>query len=190
MIALFGGSFDPIHHGHLIVGQTIVELLDVAGLRFMPAREQPLKRGRHAAAAEHRARMVSLAIAGEPRFALETLELEHAGPSYTVETLRVLRQREPHERFLLLLGSDAAAELHSWREPEAIQELAEIAVFTRPGSKLPEGQHLGRIVEVPALDISATVVRQRVRQGLSIRYWVPDAVADYIAAHGLYLNGE
>lgn len=186
MVGLFGGSFDPIHHGHLLVAQAALEALGLESLRFVPAREQPFKRGRHAAPPEHRAAMVALAIAGDPRFALERIELDRPGPSYTVETLRALTRREPAVEFVLLVGADAAAELETWREAGEVGRLARVVAFARPGAAVPAGGLIERTVAVPAIDISATAVRERVRAGKPIRYWVPDAVADYIAARGLY----
>jgi nicotinate-nucleotide adenylyltransferase len=190
VIGLFGGSFDPIHHGHLLVAQAAVEALGLDRVRFMPARQQPFKVGQHGAGAEERAAMVSLAIAGEPRFALERAELDRAGPSYTVDTLRALREREPNQELVLLIGADAARDLDSWREPDQIPRLARIAAFARPGSSLPDLPYVWRTLTVPAVDISATEIRRRVREGRSVRYWVPDAVASYITAHGLYVDGQ
>jgi nicotinate-nucleotide adenylyltransferase len=186
-IGLFGGSFDPIHHGHLIVAQTVVEALGLDQLRFVPAREQPFKTGQHLASAELRARMVELAIAGEPHFALERAELDRPGPSYTVETLRHLRKREPGTRFALLVGADAARDLPKWREATALPELADLVVFARAGTPVPELPWPIRMVPVPGVEISATAVRRRVAAGLSVRYWVPDAVAEAIRAERLYL---
>jgi nicotinate-nucleotide adenylyltransferase len=190
MIGLFGGSFDPVHHGHLIVGQVAREKLGLQELRFLPAREQPFKQGRHQTSPEHRAAMLSLAVAGTPGFAIERTELDRAGPSYTVHTLQELRQREPGSEFVLLLGADAAAELPAWREADRIPQLARVVVFARPGSPVPASPWIAQIIEVPAIDISATEVRRRVSRGQPIRYWVPDAVADYIARHRLYLDPE
>ena len=187
-IGLFGGSFDPIHHGHLIVAQAVVEALGLEQLRFVPAREQPFKVGQHLASAEIRARMVALAISGEPRFGLERAELDRMGPSYTVDTLRVLRQREPAKRFALLLGADAARDLPKWREPEALAGLADLVVFARAGASVPELPWPVRAVTVPGIEISATDIRGRVRQGRSIRYLVPDPVAEAIRSEGLYLT--
>ncbi|HEX5634338.1 MAG TPA: nicotinate-nucleotide adenylyltransferase [Gemmatimonadales bacterium] len=189
MIGLLGGSFDPIHHGHLLVGQAAVEQLGLEELRFMPAGEQPFKRGRHAVAAERRAEMVALAIAGEPRFRLERAEVERPGPSYTVDTLRALRAREPGAEFAVLVGADAAAELPLWHEAAELPRLARIVVFERAGEAAPASPMVTGRIAVPALELSATAIRARVAAGLSIRYWVPDAVADYVAAHGLYRNG-
>ncbi|HEX5386208.1 MAG TPA: nicotinate-nucleotide adenylyltransferase [Gemmatimonadales bacterium] len=188
MVGLFGGSFDPIHHGHLLVAQAVLEALGLESLRFVPAREQPFKHGAHAATAEQRAAMVALAIAGDPRFKLERIELDRPGPSYTVDTLRHLASREPDIELALLVGADAAAELPTWREGAEIPALARVVAFTRPGAQVAPGRHIWRTVAVPAIDISATVVRARVRGGLPVRYWVPDAVADYIAAERLYLG--
>ena len=134
--------------------------------------------------------MLSLAIAGMPGFELERVELDRPGPSYTVNTLRALRDREPEARFVLLLGADAAAELSAWREADRIPELAQIAVFARPGSALPSSPGISHVVNTPAIDISATEVRRRVRHGLPTRYWVPDSVAEYISRHRLYLDPE
>jgi nicotinate-nucleotide adenylyltransferase len=190
MIGLFGGSFDPVHHGHLIVGQVAAEKLGLDELRFLPAREQPFKQGRHRTSAEHRAAMLSLALSGTPSFSLERIELDRPGPSYTVHTLEELERREPGSEFVLLLGADAAAELPAWREAARIPRLARVVVFARPGSRAPAAAEIAQIIEVPAVDISATEVRRRVASGQSIRYWVPDSVAEYIARHRLYLDPE
>lgn len=190
MIGLFGGSFDPVHHGHLIVARVAAEALGLAELRFVPALEQPFKRGRHAAPAEHRAAMLELAVAGEPGFAVERAELERPAPSYTVDTLRALRAREPDREFTLLLGADAAAELGAWHRAAELPGLARIVVFARPGSPVPASPLLSLAIEVPGIDISATEIRRRVREGRPLRYWVPDAVAEYVTRHRLYLGPE
>jgi nicotinate-nucleotide adenylyltransferase len=186
VIALFGGSFDPIHHGHLLVAQAVVEALGLEELRFVPAGQQPFKAGRHGAPAEHRAAMVELAIAGEPRFALERSEVLRPGPSYTIETLRELAGREPGRELVLVVGADAAAEMPTWREGPAIPGLARVVAFARGGGAVPALPHVWRTVAVPAIEISATEVRRRARAGRSLRYWVPEAVAEHVAAHGLY----
>ncbi|HET6777693.1 MAG TPA: nicotinate-nucleotide adenylyltransferase [Gemmatimonadales bacterium] len=190
MIGLFGGSFDPVHHGHLIVAQVAVEALGLDSLRFVPVREQPFKLGRHQSAPEHRAAMLALAIAGTPAFALERTELERPAPSYTVHTLEELRRRDPASELVLLLGADAASELHAWHQAERIPQLAHVVVFARPGSSVPASPAISRVIQVPSIDVSATDIRRRVRQRRPIRYWVPDAVAKYIMRHQLYLDPE
>ena len=185
-VGLFGGSFDPIHHGHLITARSALEQLELDEVRFVPAREQPFKVGQHQASAMHRARMVELAIAGEAGFRLERTELDHTGPSFTVDTLRALSAAEPDSQWVLLLGDDAARDLPKWREPDVVAKLARIAVFARPGSQPAQLDGMWRRIAVPLVEISATDVRRRMREGLSIRYRVPDAVAAYAAAHGLY----
>jgi nicotinate-nucleotide adenylyltransferase len=183
--ALFGGSFDPVHLGHLIVAEAVADALGMT-VRFLPAREQPFKRSAQGATPEQRAAMLEAAIAGNPRFRLERIELELPGPSYTVRTLRALAQREPGNRFTLLVGGDVVRELPSWHEADALPGLADLVVFARPGAPLPSSIPVGRTVTVPGVDISGTDVRNRVAHGRSIRYLVPDAVREYIATHGLY----
>ena len=130
--ALFGGSFDPVHLGHLIVAETAADALG-ATVRFMPAREQPFKRAAHQATPEQRADMLALAVQGNPRLQVERVELGLPVPSYTVRTLRALLEREPGNRFTLLLGADAAQDLAGWWEVEALPRLADVVVFARPG---------------------------------------------------------
>ena len=185
MEALFGGSFDPVHVGHLVAAEAAGEALD-ARVRFLPARVQPFKRAAHGASPEQRAAMLDLAVAGNPRLAVERIELTLPAPSYTVRTLQVLAEREPGNRFTLLLGADAAAELAAWYQVDALPALADVVVFARPGAPPPRHAAIRRVVQVPAVDVSATMIRERVRQARSIRYLVPDAVRDYIAARGLY----
>ena len=188
MVGLLGGSFDPIHVGHLIVGRAVAEELGLDELRFMPTGEQPLKRGRHAAGAHDRVAMVAAAVGNETGLAVERLEAERPGISYTVDTLRALRAREPGREFVLLLGADAVADLDQWHEVAALPGLARLVAFARPGALRPSHGLLHQVVEAPAVEISSTAIRGRVAAGRSIRYLVPDAVAEYIATHGLYRN--
>jgi nicotinate-nucleotide adenylyltransferase len=190
MIGVFGGSFDPVHHGHLIVGQVASETLGLDSLQFVPAREQPFKRGLHRSSPEHRTAMLSLAVSGYPSFGLERSELARPAPSYTIDTLDDLSRRHPRTALVLLLGADAAAELSLWHQAERLPQLARVVVFARPGSAVPANPLISQVIRVPAVDISATEIRRRVSRGLSIRYWVPDAVAEYIARHQLYLEAE
>ncbi|MEO8295563.1 MAG: nicotinate-nucleotide adenylyltransferase [Gemmatimonadota bacterium] len=186
MIGLLGGSFDPIHHGHLIVAQSALEQLGLTEIRFVVAREQPFKQGRHVASAVHRARMVELAIEGQPQFLLESIELELPAPSYTVDTLRALKQREPEAAFTVLLGSDTARELPKWREASEVASLSTICVFGRPGEAGVSSPLVHQHITVPLLAISATAIRQRAKDGLPLRFWVPDSVDRYIRENRLY----
>ena len=183
--ALFGGSFDPVHIGHLIVAEAAAEQLDMP-VRFLPALEQPFKGAGHEGSPAQRAAMLDLAIDANPRFRVERIELQLPAPSYTVRTLRALAQREPGNRFTLLLGADAARDLASWFEVEALPGLADIVTFARGATAPARHRLVTREITVPAMDVSATAIRERVRAGRSIRYLVPDAVRAYIAAHGLY----
>ena len=188
--ALFGGSFDPVHVAHLIVAEAAADALG-GTVSFLPAREQPLKRGAragHHASPEQRVEMLELAVAGNSRFRVERIELTLPTPSYTVRTLRALSERQPGRgnRFTLLLGADAARDLADWWEVEALPELADIVVFARPGASVVRHPLIKRVIPVPSIDLSATQIRERVKQGRTIRYLVPDPVGEYIADHGLY----
>lgn len=184
-IGVFGGSFDPIHHGHLIVAELLAEALDLGEVRVVPAAQQPFKVGRHSASAVHRAAMVELATEGSSLLTADRIEVDRPGPSYTVETLRAFHAARPDARLVLLLGSDAAEDFPQWWESSAIPDLAEVVVFQRSGTA--GGRFLGdRTVVLPHIGISSTAVRERIRAGRPVRYWVPEAVDRYIAAHGLY----
>lgn len=184
-LGLFGGTFDPPHLGHFLAATDAAEALSLDQLAWIPAATQPLKADANSAGPEHRLAMTRLTVAGDPRFSVDTLEMQRGGLSFTVDTLRAFRERHPGAALFLLLGADAAALLPKWREPEQVRELAEIVVLTRGGDGLepPAGV---LTLSTRRVDISATEIRARVRQGRSIRGFVPDAVADYIAAHGLY----
>ena len=132
--------------------------------------------------------MLQLAIAGSPGFAVERAELERPGPSYTVETLRAIHAREPGIQVTLLLGADAANEIEAWHQAEEIPSLATVVVFARAGVPVPRSRLIARGIEVPAIEISATEIRRRVKEGRPIRYWVPDPVAEYVTRHRLYLD--
>lgn len=185
---LLGGSFDPVHHGHLIAASRAAEALALDRVLFIPCVRQPLKARGPAASPAHRRAMLELALAGEPRFVLDTVELDRPGPgpSYTVDTLRELAPRHPGERLVLLLGADAAATLPGWRDVDAIVRLAEVAALTRPGAPEPASRLVRHVVATPAIEISASEIRARCLGGKSIRYLVPDAVATYIERNGLY----
>lgn len=184
-LGLFGGTFDPPHLGHVLAAIDATEALGLDQLIWVPAATQPLKAGVPLADGVHRLEMTRLATALDPRFSVEALEVERGGLSFTIDTLRAFRERQPGAALFLLLGADAAALLPKWRDPEGIRAMAEVVVLTRGGGgpMLPAGV---RTLATRRVDISATEIRARVRLGRSIRGFVPDAVEAYIAAHGLY----
>jgi nicotinate-nucleotide adenylyltransferase len=184
-VGVFGGSFDPVHIGHLVVAEHAAERLGLERVRFVPTGQQPLKGGHHAGV-EHRLAMVEAAIADNPRFLLDPREAQRPGPSYTIDTLRALGAEAPGDALFFLVGADAAGELAAWREVQGIAGLATIVVLTRPGAAPPAHPLVTRVLEVPGVDLSATQVREAVRCGRSIRYLVPRAVEEYIVRHGLY----
>ena len=189
-IGIFGGTFDPIHNAHLLLAETAREELGLDALIFMPANIPPHKvNGRTITPADCRLEMLRLAIGTNPCFRVSTHEIDEQGVSYTVDTLRWLRDRHPAAAFTLLIGGDSARDFNTWREPAAIARLASLAVWARPGVPLPEEVIPGvgyRTIGSPLIEISSTDIRERVREGRSIRYRTPDAVIEYIYKHGLY----
>ena len=181
-IGILGGSFDPIHHGHLILARAAKEELGLNRVLLMPANKSPHKTDTKPATAEDRLEMVRLAIEGEEGFEVSDVELRRPAPSYTVETLRELKKSHPQDEFVLLIGADNVATFDTWREPGEIRHLAQIAVLDRAGSGAAHDWPTVRRL----VDISSTDIRARAADGRSIRYLTPDAVCDYIATHSLY----
>ena len=183
---VLGGSFDPVHHGHLIAADRAAEALGLDTVLFVPCARQPLKPQDPVASPAHRLTMLRLAFAGYQRFALDTCELDRPAPSYTVDTLRLLRERWIDERLVLIVGADAAATLPRWKAGDEVARLAEVAVLTRPGAPEVTSAFVKHLVATPAIEISSSDIRARCLTGKSIRYLVPEAVAQYIGRHGLY----
>jgi nicotinate-nucleotide adenylyltransferase len=190
-VGLLGGTFDPVHLGHLRAAETAREALGLDLLAFLPSAGPP-HRSPDLTAATDRFAMACLACAGHSRFVAWDTELRRPGPSYTVETVATLHEERPEDDLVLVVGSDTWPEMAGWREPERLLGLVTVAIVDRPGRPCPPvtSPHPGARgvvrVEGPSLPISATEVRERVRRGQSVRYLVPDAVADYIAKRGLY----
>ncbi len=184
-IGIFGGTFDPPHLGHWLASIDAAEALKLDRVVWVPAAQQPLKAGGQSADAAHRLAMTRLAVYGEGQLVVDPIEIERGGVSYTVDTLRAYRERHADAALFLLLGMDAAAQLPKWREPDAIRRLSEIVVLTRGGDVVPLTEGV-RVITTRRVDVSATEIRARVADGRSIRGFVTDAVAAYIAAHGLY----
>jgi nicotinate-nucleotide adenylyltransferase len=194
-IGLFGGSFDPVHLGHLALATTALASVGLDQVLWIPAGQPWQKAGsRTLAAALHRAAMVSLAIAGEPRFRLETSEIRRVGPSYTIDTVRELQDAGAMLRpeWFLLLGQDQYARLSTWRAWRELLQRVTLAVAARDGDEpqpdpaLRQVPHRRLAIPMPAMPVSSTAIRARVAAGASLAGLVPPAVAAYIAEHGLY----
>jgi nicotinate-nucleotide adenylyltransferase len=200
---ILGGTFDPPHLGHLALAQEVYARLRLDRVWFVPTGSPPHKAEQRITAAEHRRAMVELAIADDPRFALSPIELERAGPSYTVDTLRALRTQWGDVRISLVLGWDMLLYLPFWHDPRGVIAAAdEIATAHRPGfdgksdaldtvlAQLPELRAKLTLVPTPQLEIAATTLRERVATNLPIRYLTTDAVRAYIERHELYRHAE
>jgi nicotinate-nucleotide adenylyltransferase len=197
-LGLLGGTFDPIHNGHLAIARSVRASLDLERVVFIPAGIPPHKPGQRVTPGVDRAAMVALAIAGDAGLALSMIELDRPGPSYAVDTLTALADAQSDGRQTLefVLSAEAFAGFPTWREPDRILELARLAVVPRAGARpiddawmdasLPGWRERVDFVDGPLVDISASVIRDRVRAGASIEGLVPEAVADYIHAHRLY----
>ncbi|HUL77884.1 MAG TPA: nicotinate-nucleotide adenylyltransferase [Vicinamibacteria bacterium] len=191
-IGLYGGTFDPIHLGHLRAAETAREGAGLDAVAFLPSAVPP-HRGAALSAAADRLAMARLATASQPRFESWDAELRRPGPSYTVETVERLLADRPSDTLVLVVGADTWPEMTSWREPERLFSLVEVVVVDRPGYPAPgptappfPGARGVRRVDGPTLPISATAIRERARQGLSVRFLVPDPVADFITERRLY----
>lgn len=187
-IGVLGGTFDPPHIGHLIVAQDAWSALGLDRVLFMPAAVPPHKRGRVSTPPEVRLAMVEAACADDPRFEASDLEIRRGGTSYTVDTLRALKERDPQGALFFLVGADQFRELHTWRSPLEIARLAELVALSRPGFPIeePRLELPYRRLDVTCVSVSATEIRRRVAAGEPIRYLVPPAVEAIIRARGLY----
>ena len=204
-VGVFGGSFNPIHFGHLLLADEICEALRLDRVLFVPAAVPPHKPAAELASAEHRYRMTALAVREHPRFAVSDLELRREGPSYTVDTLAALRDEGA---LRLLIGSDTFLDLLSWREPREIARRAQLIVVPRTGGEFdPDGPAAQKVLHelglsafgaadgpvlyrAASLPISGSDLRLRAREGRSLVYRMPEAVAAYIREHGLYRVGS
>lgn len=195
-VGVLGGTFDPIHLGHLALASGAMHLAGLDRVLFLPNRQPPHKAGRPVTPAHHRAAMVELAIAGDPRFAFSEMELQRTGPSYTIDTVQELLARQPDWHLAFLVGMDSLLEITTWREWERLLTLTDLLVFNRPGYPTEAGQamlaRLGplaervRILEIPGVAVAARDLRRLASDGYPLRYLVPEAVERYIAAHQLY----
>lgn len=195
-IGVLGGTFDPIHIGHLVAAEEVRARLDLERVVFVPAGLPPHKLHIHVTPTEHRLNMVQLAIADNPHFALSRVDVDRFGPSYTVDTVELLRDEySPNAELYLIMGSDSLAELLTWHKPERLIRLCRVVALRRPGYRvdleelnrlLPGAIARVQLLEMPLLEVSSTDLQRRVRMGLPIKYLVPPAVEAYIRQHGLY----
>jgi nicotinate-nucleotide adenylyltransferase len=196
-VGVYGGTFDPIHYGHLRIAEVVRESHQLEKVLFIPNQVSPFKVGETTTPGPIRAAMLERAIEGNPAFALWRGELEKPGPSYTVDTLRQLATELPSASFYFLLGLDAARDIPKWKEPEVLLTLARFVAVTRPGTTeaecriaIPDGWEENiDFVSLPALDISSTELRSLARAGRSLRYLTPPAVIDEIDVRKLYRTG-
>ncbi len=188
-VGVLGGTFDPIHLGHLAIASEVCAELGLDQVLLVPANGQPFKEGMEAASPAHRLAMCRLVAEDDERLAVSPVDIERGGTTYTVDTLMDLRAQRPDAELFFITGADALARLDEWREPERLTELATFVGVTRPGHSLVRLEWPHVLVEAPELAISSTDVRRRVRNGRPIRYLVPRRVAEYIAEHGLYDGG-
>ncbi len=197
-LALFGGTFDPVHYGHLRLAEEACEAANLERVLFIPAHTSPFRTAERLSAHAHRLQILRLAVQDNPRFEVSDLEIQRGGVSYTIDTVRTLRQHYPNAELFLILGADALQGFTAWREPDAIAQECRLLVGVRPHydlqatlEQLPESIRR-RVQPVPMtpLGVSASDLRQRVRQGRSIRYLTPPNVIEYIQQHRLYLEPE
>jgi nicotinate-nucleotide adenylyltransferase len=194
-IGILGGTFNPPHMGHLVMAQEALDQLDLDRVVLMPVAVPPHKEAREDPGAVARLELCRLAVAGDERFEVSSLEIDRGGASFTVDTLKELHDVEPEHDLTFIVGGDMAQSLPAWREPEAILALARLAVAEREGvrrediARRLDALHDGsRVVffDMPRIDISSSSIRRRVAEGRPVRYLVPDAVAEAIAEQGLY----
>ena len=188
-IGLMGGTFDPVHHGHLFAAEEVRYAFSLEKVVFVPAGRPWQKSESSVTPAELRYEMTRIATADEPAFDVSRAEIDRSGPTYTVDTLREFRRCSPSTQLFFITGSDAILQILTWKDADEALSLATFVAVTRPTHDLSAVENLpGRIetLEIPALTISSTDIRRRVAGGRPIRYLVPDAVASFIDEHGLY----
>ena len=197
-LGIFGGTFDPIHYGHLVLAEQCREQCQLDEVWFVPAAQPPHKLTASISTAKARCEMIQFAIAGHSAFRLSPIELERTGPSFTVTTLDQLKSENPSRGLFLLIGADSLRDFPHWREPARILQQATIVAVNRGDRPLPDRTAIRTVcgdladtqiisATMPAIDLSATDIRSRVSQKKSIRYLVPRAVEAYIQEHGLYV---
>ena len=191
-IGIMGGTFDPIHNGHLVAASEVAYRFQLDQVVFVPTGQPWQKAGRDVTAAEHRYLMTMVATASNPRFTVSRVDIDRKGPTYTIDTLRDLRELFPDAELYFITGADSLASIMSWRDWEVMLEMANFVGVTRPGYELSkdmlplESQTGIELIEIPAMAISSTDCRKRAGEGEPVWYLVPDGVVQYIAKNNLY----
>jgi nicotinate-nucleotide adenylyltransferase len=184
-----GGTFDPIHHGHLVAASEVADRFGLTEVIFVPTGEPWQKGERRVSPSEHRYLMTVIATASNPRFWVSRVDIDRPGPTYTIDTIRDIAQIRPGAELFFITGADALAQILSWKDPDEMLAIAHFVGVTRPGYEL-SAAHLppdsARLVDVPALAISSSACRERVAAGRPVWYLVPDGVVQYINKHRLY----
>lgn len=186
-IGILGGTFNPLHIGHLAIAEVAQEKMDLDRVIFVPTAQPPHKRILHLASAQHRLEMVRLSIQNNPKFEVSDYEVKKGGKSYTIDTVEYFREKFGHEaKLFFILGGDAAAQLHTWRQIDDLIQKISFVVVNRPGNDdcAPEIPH--HSISMPGLDIASSYIRKRIHQGKSIKYLVPEEVFRYIEKHEIY----
>jgi nicotinate-nucleotide adenylyltransferase len=197
-LGIMGGTFDPIHNGHLIVAQEVAYKLGLAQVLFVPAADPPHKQHQVVAPVEQRVEMVRLALQDNPLFEVSLVDVERVGPSYTVDTLEILHQQYAGQtiEFYFIIGADAAADLLKWHRPQRLLELTKLAAVGRPGyilpldrlqAAMPELENRLELVTAPLVEIAAHEIRERIYKGAPVKYLLPSSVEEYIQQHQLYI---
>jgi nicotinate-nucleotide adenylyltransferase len=188
-VGIMGGTFDPIHHGHLVAASEVANLFRLDEVIFVPTGEPWQKSDRRVSPAEHRYLMTVIATASNPRFWVSRVDIDRAGPTYTTDTIRDIAKQRPGAELYFITGADALAQILSWKDAEDALQLAKFIGVTRPGYDLSD-EHLPRdtvtLLDVPAMAISSSDCRERVVDGRPVWYLVPDGVVQYISKHRLY----
>ncbi|RPI04747.1 MAG: nicotinate (nicotinamide) nucleotide adenylyltransferase [Ignavibacteriae bacterium] len=187
-IGIFGGTFDPPHHGHLAIAQQAKKQLALDEIYFVPAFIPPHKQGRLSTTAAHRLTMLKLVLRGQEGLKVSALELQRKGISYTVDTLQSLKRRHPKAEFVLIIGADNLAQFHTWKSPKKILHLVSLAVYKRTGFHLPVKDRGFKFVQLKGrlYRVSSTEIRNKIEKGNSIRGLVPEPLLSYIQKHSLY----
>lgn len=198
-IGVFGGSFDPIHIGHLLIAEQFRSELSLDLVKFIPAKISPFKQGYTPTADKHRLEMLRLAVAAHPGLEVDPIEIQRGGVSYTIDTVEQLQSNQPNAKWFLLIGADSLKDFKNWKSPDRLLEAVELIVAKRGGYPEPDWSELDGLVsqhklrsiqaaqlELPVMEISSTGVRKRIEENRSIRFMVPAAVEVYIQEHQLY----